>query len=160
MKTILFLLFAIALQASEPITITVTPSQEEEPVQKEIQAPSVSDKKLLIMVSSDEVEKAGMGYALGLSAVNKGIDTTIVIGAKALKSALVKGKQNIFLAKELTHREILLKAIDKGATVMICSMCAQALGLEEKDFIKGVSIVKSAKIFEKMYLGETKVLSF
>jgi predicted nucleic acid-binding protein len=55
-------------------------------------------KKLLIMISSGELEKAGMGLTLGLSAAKKGISVTYVIGAKALNSAKLSGKQNLFLA--------------------------------------------------------------
>jgi len=162
MKNILFLLlFSVSLFALEPITITVTSSHKSEPEKvEEAEKTSSNGRKMLIMISSGALEKAGMGYALGLSATSKGISTTIVIGAKALSSAMVKGKQNIFLAKGLTHREILQKAIEKGANVLVCGMCAKALGVGENDFIKGVKIVKSADIFDRMYEEGVKVLSF
>jgi len=120
----------------------------------------LAGKKLVTVISSGEIEKAGMGMTLGLSAVNKGADVTIVIGANALKYALAKGDQHQFLAKKLTHREILQKAIKNGANVYICYMCAKALGLTEKDFIKGAKIVKSLQIFNKVYEKGVRVLSF
>jgi len=120
----------------------------------------LAGKKMVIVISSGEIEKAGMGMTLGLSASKKGANVTIVIGANALKYAQIKGDQHQFLAKKLTHREILQKAIKNGAHVQICYMCATALGLTEKDFIKGSKIVKSLKIFNKMYEDGAKVLSF
>jgi predicted peroxiredoxin len=127
--------------------------------QKEAMNP-LFGKKMVIVVSSDEIEKAGMGITLGLNAAKKGAETTIVLGAKALKFALLDSQQDIFPAKKMTHRDILLKAIENGAHVQVCYMCAQALGLTQKDFIEGATIVKSLKIFDKIYEHGAKVLSF
>jgi len=164
MKNTLFLLLALftlnTQSFAKAFDLIVTPSQEEEPVKVEKKKPTLNGKKMLIMISSGELEKAGMGLALGLSATKQGIEVTIVLGAKALTSAKLKGKQNLFLAKQMTHREILKKAIENGAHVRICHMCAEALGLGQEDFIEGAKIVKSDKIFEKMYEESTKVLSF
>jgi len=120
----------------------------------------LAGKKMVILISSGENEKAGMGMTLGLSASKKGANVTIVLGAKALKFALNEGKQEQFLAKKLTHKEILQKAMKYGAHIQICHMCATALGLVEKDFIKDSKIVQSLKIFNKMYEDGAKVLSF
>jgi predicted peroxiredoxin len=162
MKYILVLLLTLhSLVFAKAFDLIVTPSHEEEPIKKEQKVDKpLSGKKMLIMVSSGELEKAGMGFTLGLSAASKGIDTTIVIGAKALASAKLEGIQNKFIAKDMTHREILQKAIKAGADVQICAMCAKALGLGNDDFIKGAHLVKSLKIFEKMYEDGVKVLSF
>lgn len=51
----------------------------------------------------------------------------------------------------MTHRAILQEAMAHGASVQICFMCAEALGLTEKDFIEGAKIVKSQDIFDKIY---------
>lgn len=151
MKKILlgFLTLAvISLNASEALTSTAKDSKP------------LADKKMVIVISSGEIEKAGMGMTLGLSAAKKGANVTIVIGANALKYAQIKGVQHQFLAKKLTHREILKKAIKYGANIQICYMCATALGLTDKDFIEGSKVVKSIKIFNKMYEEGSKVLSF
>ncbi len=164
MKNILFIslaLFAFNSQIfAKAFDLIVTPSQEEEVVKKEIPKKPLTGKKLLIMISSGELEKAGMGFALGLSAAQKGVAVTYVIGAKALNSAKKEGIQNQFLAKKMTHREILEEAMKNGASVEVCYMCAEALGLDEKDFIKGTKIVKSNIIFEKIYEEGVKILSF
>ncbi len=127
--------------------------------QKEAMKP-LFGKNMVIMVSSDDIEKAGMGIALGLSAAKKGAKTTIVLGANALKFALLKSEQDFYVSKKMTHRDILLKAVENGAQIQICAMCAKARGLKKKDFINGVNIVKSIKIFNKMYEHGTRVLSF
>ena len=161
MKYILVLLLALhSLVFAKAFDLIVTPTPEEPIKIEQKEDKPLAGKKLLIMISSGELEKAGMGFALGLSAAQKGVQTTIVIGAKALNSATLKGVQNKFIAKDMTHREILQKAIDAGATVHICGMSAKALGLGEEDFIKGAKIVKSLKIFEKIYEEKTKILSF
>ena len=162
MKHVLFLIltvFAFHTSAFAAFDLIVTPSKEE-PVAKETKKRILTGEKLLIMISSGELEKAGMGLTLGLSAAKKGIKVTYVIGAQALNSAKISGKQNLFLAKQMTHRAILQEALAHGASVHICFMCAQSLGLKEKDFIEGSKIVKSAEIFDKMYEEGTKVLSF
>jgi len=150
MKKILLTLLTLtvlSLNASE----TLTTKEDVKPLE---------GKKMVIVISSGEIEKAGMGMTLGLSAAKKGANVTIVIGANALKYARLEGDQHLFLAKKLTHREILLKAIKNGANVQICYMCAKALGLTDKDFIKGSKVVKSLKIFNKIYEDGAKVLSF
>lgn len=162
MKNILLILLAIFTLNSHSFAafdLIIKPSKEEP---EEVTTPKgeLTDKKLLIMISSGELEKAGMGFALGLSAAKKGIKVTYVIGAKALNSAKISGKQNLFLAKQMTHRALLQEAMAHGATVDICFMCAKALGLTEKDFIEGAKIVKSQVIFDTMYEEGTKVLSF
>ena len=48
----------------------------------------LAGKKLVAVVGSGSIEKAGMGMTLGLSATKKGADVTIVIGANAIKYAL------------------------------------------------------------------------
>ena len=164
MKNIIFILLAIfAFQITsfaKAFDLIVTPSHEEEPVKEEVKLKPLSGKNMLIMISSGELEKAGMGLALGLSAAQKGVSVTIVLGAKALSSAKVSGKQNKFIAKDMTHRELLQEAIKSGAKVEICFICAEALGLTQKDFIEGATIVKSDTIFDAMYQKDTKVLSF
>ena len=163
MKNILFMILSLlALQTSSfaAFDLIVTPSHDEEPAETVAPKSELSGKKLLIMISSGELEKAGMGLALGLNAAKKGIKVTYIIGAKALNSAKISGKQNLFLATQMTHRAILQEAIAHGAQVQICFMCAEALGLKEKDFIEGSTIVKSQAIFDKIYEDGTKLLSF
>lgn len=164
MKYILFILLALLTLQSQvsakAFDLVVTPSHEEDLVKKETQKNTFIGKKLLIMISSGELEKAGMGFTLGLNATKRGIQVTYVIGAKALHSARIKGKQNKFLAKGMTHREILQEAIKKGARVQICGMCAKSLGLTNQDFIKGSQIINSKVIFDKMYEDGVKVLNF
>ncbi len=164
MKNILFILlslFAFNSQSfAKAFDLIVTPNHKEEIVKKETPQKPLTGKKLLIMISSGELEKAGMGFALGLSAAQKGVAVTYIIGAKALNSAKKEGIQNQFLAKKMTHRQILQEAIKNGAIVQICYMCSKALGLDEKDFIDGAKIVKSKAIFDKLYEENTKVLSF
>ncbi len=152
-------IFAFQTSTFAAFDLIVTPSKEE-PVAEKPKNQELTGKKMLIMISSNELEKAGMGLTLGLSAAKKGIAVTYVIGAKAINSAKISGKQNLFLAKQMTHRAILQEALAHGASVDICFMCAEALGLSEKDFIEGAKIVKSAEIFNKMYEEGTKVLSF
>ena len=164
MKNILFVLLALFAFNSDSFAkafdIIVTPSKEEEPIKKESPKKLFTGKRILIMISSGELEKSGMGLTLGLNAVKKGIEVTYVIGAKALNSAKLSGKQNLFLAKQMTHRAILQEALTLGASVKICFMCAEALGLTEKDFIEGAKIVKSDEILNQVYKEDTKVLSF
>lgn len=168
MKNILFILTALFAFNSNALAkvfdLVVTPSHVETPTVKpkelKVQEKPFLGKKLLIMISSGELEKAGMGFTLGLSAAKKGVAVTYVIGAKALNSVKRKGPQNKFIPKMMTHREILKEAIKHGATVEICYMCAKALGLTNKDFIKGSKIVKSKIIFSKMYEKDMRVLSF
>jgi len=163
MKNILFILlslFTLHTTSFAAFDLIVTPSHDDEPAEVVAPKNKLLNNKLLIMISSGELEKAGMGLALGLNAAKKGIKVTYIIGAKALNSAKIAGKQNLFLATQMTPRAILQEAISDGAQVQICSMSAEAAGLSEKDFIKGAKIVKSDAIFDKIYADGVKLLSF
>ncbi len=165
MKHLLFILltlFAFNVSSSaKAFDLIVTPSHDEEEVKTPPPADKpLLDKKLLVVVSSGEIEKAGMGLTLGLSAAKKGAKVSFVLGAKALSFAKEQGKQHTFLAKGMTPRAILQEAQKHHATIMICGMCAKALGLGEKDFIEGTKIVTSKTIFKTMYEEGMKTLSF
>jgi predicted peroxiredoxin len=161
MKYILVLLLTLhSLVFAKAFDIIVTPSHEESVKKEQPADKPLTGKKLLIMISSGELEKASMGFTLGLSAAKKGVHTTIVIGAKALSLAKLEGIQNKFIAKDMTPRQILQEAIKEGASIQICGICAKAQALTEQNFIKGVQIVTSKNIFDTMYEEGTKVLSF
>ena len=85
------LLFTSSALAQEPT--------EKNSNKKSVKKKTLSDKKLMIVVSSGELQKAGMGFALALSGVKQGAEVTILIGADALKYALTDGDQNIYFAK-------------------------------------------------------------
>jgi predicted peroxiredoxin len=163
MKTILFTLVAVlalSLHAEqEPITITVKPSKKSKPI-KEQGKVAKNGKKIVFMVSSGNLQKAGFGFSLALGASSKGIDTTVVLGADALKFALVSGKQNLFLAKQMMPRDMLLKVMELDGVVYVSSVCAEALGVKQEDFIAGVKIVEDDEVFSKVYETDSKVLSY
>lgn len=158
---LIMILFSLPNQllADKPFTIVVKPTLEE-PKSLEKEKKNTADKNMVIVVSSGDMQKAGMGFSLGSSAAKKGIKTTIMIGAKALAFAKSKGKQNLYLAKQMTHRDILKEAIENGAHVELCFMSVEASGLVESDFIDGAEIVNSQALFDTMYIEGTKVLSF
>jgi predicted peroxiredoxin len=165
MKQFLFLLITLALlqtlSSAKAFDLIVTPSHDEEPVKKEQPTNKpLSNKNLTIMINSDSVEKAGVGYELALHATQKGIKTTIVLGAKAIHTALIKGRQNSFIANDMTPRKMLQNAIKEGAEVMLIATHTKALGFEKQEFIEGVSLVNFDTILETIYREKSKLLNF
>ena len=140
----------ISAESIKPDTETLTKKRKK----------TLSGKKLVVFISSSDLQKAGMGFGIALSGVKQGASVTIVIGADAVKFALKDNEQNIYFAKERTPRELLLEAIKSGATVQMCSANTEQMGLDEDDFIKGVKVVISTEIFAKVFEKETKVISF
>ena len=165
MKNILFSIFALLLLSTHGYTkafdLVITPSHDEEPTEKE--QPKKQDfngKKLFIMINSSDLQKAGMGLSLALDAAQKGTQTTILLGAKALLFAQAKGKQNKFIALDMTPREMLEKALKSSASLQIYALCASTQGVTKSDFIKGANLIKSEEVLEKIYKKDTKLLSF
>ena len=164
MKNILFILLTLCAFHSSSFAkafdLIVTPSHDEEPQEKTIQKLILTGERLLIMISSEALEKAGMGFALGLSAAKKGIEVTYIIGAKALTFAKQKGVQNTFIPISMTPRQMLQKSIENGASIQIYDIYAKMQGLEQADFIQGVKLIPSEEIITKLYTKKSKILSF
>jgi len=121
---------------------------------------TLSGKKLVVFVSSGDLQKAGMGFGIALSGVKQGADVTIVIGAGAVKYALKENEQNIYFAKEKTPRELLKDAVASGAIIMMCSANTEQMELESDDFIEGTKLVISPQIFAKVFEEGARVISF
>jgi len=121
---------------------------------------TLSGKKLVVFVSNGDLQVAGMGFGIALSAVKQGADVTIVIGANALKYAFREGDQNIYFAKEKTPRVLLKSALKSGANIQLCSANTDEMGLDEDDFIEGIKLVISTEIFRKVYAENVRVISF
>lgn len=120
----------------------------------------LAGEKLVITVKTGEVMEAGMGLSLAHSAVKKGAQVTVVLGANAALYPAKKGGQEIFAAKGKTPREMIQAILKDGGTVYLCSLCADFQKFEEKDLIEGVKIVKSIKIWEKLFEDGAKSMSF
>jgi len=149
---IVALLFINMASAKEPM--------DNNSSKKSVKKKTLSGKKLMIVVSSGNLQKAGMGFALALSGVKQGADVTILIGAEALKYALAEGDQNVYFAKSRTPRTLLKDALKSGVNIQLCSANTEAMGWDEEDFIEGVKIVISTQIFAKVFADGTKVISF
>ena len=121
---------------------------------------TLSGKKLVVFVNNGDLQVAGMGFGIALSAVKQGAGVTIIIGANALKYALKDGEQNIYFAKERTPRSLLEEALKSGATIQLCSANTNEMGLDEDDFIDGAKEVISTEIFAKVFESEAKIISF
>jgi len=117
-------------------------------------------KKLVMVIKSADSSEAGMGLSLAHSAVKKGAQVTIVLGANAALYPAKKGAQRIFAAKNKTPRDMLKEIIADGGTVYLCSLCAKWQDLEPSDLIDGVEIVTSIKIWNKLYEEDAKSLTF
>ena len=120
----------------------------------------LSGKNLVIVVSSGDLQVAGMGFGLALSGVKQGANVTIVIGANAIKYLLKEGDQNIYFAKGRTPRYLLQSALKSGVEIQVCSANSDEMNLDEDDFIDGVKLVISTEIFTKVFEEGTRVISF
>ncbi len=117
-------------------------------------------EKLVVIIKTADVTEAGMGLALAHSAVKKGAKVTVVLGANAALYPAIKGGQKIFAAKNKTPREMLKAIIADGGAVYMCKTCAVFHDLSKKDFIDGVEITPSLKIFNAMFEDNARVMSY
>ncbi len=120
----------------------------------------MTGKRLVVIIKTDNVGEAGMGLSLAESGLRLGGEVTVVLGAGASTYPLLNGGQEIFAAKEMTPREMLTRIIERGGAVYICELCADFKGFTEKNLLNGVKIVKSNKIFAKMYEDNVRIMSY
>lgn len=120
----------------------------------------MTGKKLVVIVTSDNVVEAGMGLILAHSAVKKGAKVTVVLGANSALYPAKKGGQNIFPAKGKTPRELLEAVIADGGAVYLCKTCAVFHGLNQEDLISGVKITPSMQIFDALFEENVRVMSY
>jgi len=123
-------------------------------------AAPLDGKKLVMIIKSADSSEAGMGLSLAYSAVKKGAQVTVVLGANAALYPAKKGAQRIFAAKNQIPRDMLKDIIAKGGTVYLCGLCAKWQKLQQSDLIEGVEIVTSIKIWNKLYEDGAKSLTF
>ena len=121
---------------------------------------TLSGKKLVVFVSNGDLQVAGMGFGIALSAAKQGADVTIVVGANAVKYALKEGEQNVYFAKGRTARALLQDAVKSGAVIQMCSANTDEMNLDEDDFIDGVKMVISTEIFSKVFEEGSRIISF
>ena len=120
----------------------------------------LAGKKLMVSIKSPPVQLTGMGLALATSALMKGADVTVVLGAKPHKIASKKGGDALFKPMNMTLQQMLKKFIAAGGRVYICKMCLKGSGLTQKDMIKGAKVITSGKIWEKLYEPGMKNMDF
>lgn len=124
------------------------------------QVKMLAGKRLVVIVKTSDVNQAGMAFSLAESALGKGAEVTIILGANASTFPFLKGGQDIFAAKEMTPREMLGRIFKRGGTVYICELCAEYKEFGEEELLAGVKIVKSKEIFAKMYEDNVRVMSY
>ncbi len=120
----------------------------------------LAGEKLVVFIKSGDVTESGMGLALAHSAVKKGAKVTVVLGANAAWFPARFGGQGIFAAKGKTPREMLQTIISDGGTVFLCGLCAEFHQLKEEHLIEGVKIVKSIKIWERLFEDNARSMYF
>jgi predicted peroxiredoxin len=59
-----------------------------------------------------------------------------------------------------TVREMLTNAMAKGATVIVCQMCAKMNGLDPSDFIEGAMLGNPELVAEYLFDPSYQVLSW
>ncbi len=121
----------------------------------------LAGKNLVVFVTSDDVNKAGMGMTIGMAAsAQAGANVTIVVGAGATQYILKNGKNSYFKPMDKPIQGVLKDAISSGANVYLCGMFAKAQGLKDSDLISGAKVVEGADIFAKVYAKDARIISF
>jgi predicted peroxiredoxin len=120
----------------------------------------IKNKKLVILITSSNINEAGMGIALAQSARKEGTEVTIILGANTIYYAAKKGVQEFFPPTNKYPRQMLKDFIAAGGTVYLYALYTDFRGLKTENLIKGVKIVKSIKILNKLFEEGVKSLSF
>jgi len=118
------------------------------------------NKKLVILITSSSINEAGMGIALAQSAKKEGAEVTIILGANTIYYAAKIGVQEFFPPNNKYPRQMLKDFIAAGGTVYLYALYTDFRGLKTENLIKGVKIVKSIKILNKLFEEGVKSLSF
>ena len=117
-------------------------------------------KNLFVTITTDNLKQSGMGVAIANAFQGAGVNTTVLVGANAVRLVLKKGNQEAFGPTGTSIKDMLVGLTKKGGKVMLCGMCAKYDEITAVDVIQGVKIVTPNDVAGALLAPSTQTLSF
>lgn len=110
---------------------------------------------LFVNLTSDESHRADMAFYFGEKQQERGHPLTIFLNDKAV---LIGSKTNARRFAE--QQKALTQLMNKGASILICTMCMKHYGVKEADLLPGIKVGGSDLTGEALFKDNTKALSW
>lgn len=109
---------------------------------------------LFVNLTTDEAHRANMALTFSKGQLERGHPLTIFLNDRGV---LLGSKTNA--AKFAEHQKMIAELIGKGATVFICSMCAEHYGMKQTDWLPGLKLA-TEQAGLALFKDDTKTLSW
>ncbi len=122
-----------------------------------IATPALAGDKdpLFVNLTSDESHRADMAIYFGEKQLERGHPLTMFLNDKAVR---IGSKTNS--RKFAEQQKALTQLMDKGAAVLICTMCMKYYGVKEADLLPGIKVGGSDLTGEALFKDNTKSISW
>jgi predicted peroxiredoxin len=105
---------------------------------------------LNLTTGKEDLHKAWMGLALAEHALDDGRQVTVFLNVHAPALASKKEGAALKFGDKLPMDKMLEKLLGRGATVLVCPACMEAMGVAESDLIQGAQLADREKLFSRL----------
>lgn len=110
---------------------------------------------LFVSLTTDDPHRANMALAFGKNQLERGHPVIIFINDKGVQIA-----SKSHAAKFADEQKALGELTDKGAVVLICSMCMKHYGVKEADLLPGIKVGSPEVTGDALFKENTKTLTW
>ncbi|MGB5452628.1 MAG: DsrE family protein [Sedimenticolaceae bacterium] len=141
---------ALAIGVIATVMLLAAPAQAKE------------DKSMGLFINLTMLATVPAGHALHMAEkqMERGHPVTFFLNNQAVLFASKRTPLGKFHMAGKTVREMLTNAMAKGATVIVCQMCAKMNGLDPSDFIEGAMLGNPELVAEYLFDPSYQVLSW
>ncbi|HWN56312.1 MAG TPA: DsrE family protein [Verrucomicrobiae bacterium] len=98
--------------------------------------------------SSDNTDKATVGFVVANAAVGSGKETLVFLSVEGVRLAPKGGAEGIHEEGFAPLKELMENFVKAGGTLYVCSPCFKKRKLDENNLVAGATIVGGAKLVE------------
>jgi predicted peroxiredoxin len=138
-----FVIIAMVVLASQPV-----------------QAEEAKGAGLFINLSSGDTDVLGHAMHMSGKMVERGHPVVFFLNGNAVFIASKKTAQPVFQPSGKDLRAMLEEHIAKGSKVIVCQLCMERGGMDEKDLIKGAVKGSPERVAEYLFAPNFKVIGW
>lgn len=123
-------------------------------------ASASSDKTIFYNITTDEAWRAGMAVGQANAAMGAGYKVVIFLNVRGVLLASKSFTSDSFGNSGKSVQDMLKMAMDNGATVVICPMCMDKVGMTMDDLLPGIIKGGPDVTLKAMTADNTVVISY
>jgi sulfur relay (sulfurtransferase) complex TusBCD TusD component (DsrE family) len=116
---------------------------------------AAGDDPLFVSLITNDPHRANMALTFSRNQLERGHPVTIFINDKGVEIA-----SKTHAAKFADDQKALGELTDKGAVVLICSMCMKHYGVKEADLLPGIKVGSPEVTGDALFKANTKTLTW